>query len=147
MVMIPGGWTFFFFNKWTSIIWDAIHSFSSPFYIIFSWSANTFHNIFLSVHHACSSQKPCHGGVVCQAVGWIYQCNCTNTNHYGPNCKTGRKFLNVHSERVHIMHQFLTENMSCWLVDGLSCPMQCCDYCNFKLSVKIIRLSNFPCYR
>ena len=72
-----------------------MYSFPPPFIVYFHKAPILYIASFYLVYHACSSQKPCHGGGVCEAVGWIYQCNCTNTNHYGPNCETGRKFLNV----------------------------------------------------
>ena len=51
--------------------------------------------VFLPVRHKCSSQSPCPYGGVCEAVDWIYQCNCTGTNHYGPRCETGTKYSNL----------------------------------------------------
>ena len=38
--------------------------------------------------------SPCFHGGVCEAVEWNYQCNCANTDHYGPNCETGIKYNN-----------------------------------------------------
>ena len=38
--------------------------------------------------------SPCFHGGVCEAVEWIYQCNCADTDHYGPMCETGTKYSN-----------------------------------------------------
>ena len=43
----------------------------------------------IQVYHKCSSMKPCRHGAECEAVDWIYQRNCTGTDHYGPMCETG----------------------------------------------------------
>ena len=50
---------------------------------------------FPAVNHKCSSVTPCLHGGVCESVDWAYQCNCTNTNHHGPMCETGKEKVNV----------------------------------------------------
>ena len=49
---------------------------------------STMFNI-LTVHHKCSSNNPCHNDGLCESVENIYQCNCSDTDHYGSLCETG----------------------------------------------------------
>ena len=46
--------------------------------------------ILNTVLHKCSpNDDTCHHGGVCEAVNWIYQCNCID--HHGPKCGTGNR--------------------------------------------------------
>ena len=46
----------------------------------------------VKVYHKCSFVSPCRHGGACEAIEWIYQCNCTVTDYYGPMCETGKNY-------------------------------------------------------
>ena len=42
--------------------------------------------------YKCLSVNPCHHQGVCDVVEWIFQCDCSDTDHHGSMCVTGTKY-------------------------------------------------------